>query len=51
MLKTRRSAEALIQTERFATTPAASVSGIYRSHPQARYFNLGRYEPDARNAA
>jgi 5-methyltetrahydrofolate--homocysteine methyltransferase len=23
-------------------TPAASVSGFYFSHPQAKYFNVGR---------
>ena len=27
-------------------TPAASVSGIYLSHPQARYFMLGRIGRD-----
>jgi 5-methyltetrahydrofolate--homocysteine methyltransferase len=29
-------------TESFATSPAASVSGIYLGHPQARYFSVGR---------
>ncbi|MFN8915151.1 MAG: methionine synthase, partial [Betaproteobacteria bacterium] len=29
-------------TESLAMTPAASVSGFYLSHPQARYFNVGR---------
>jgi 5-methyltetrahydrofolate--homocysteine methyltransferase len=29
-------------TETFAMTPAASVSGLYFAHPQARYFNIGR---------
>jgi 5-methyltetrahydrofolate--homocysteine methyltransferase len=29
-------------TEHFAMTPAASVSGIYLAHPQARYFGVGR---------
>jgi len=28
-------------TESFAMLPAASVSGIYLAHPQARYFNVG----------
>ena len=28
-------------TETFAMTPAASVSGIYFSHPQSRYFSVG----------
>ncbi len=26
--------------------PAASVSGIYLSHPESRYFNVGRIERD-----
>ena len=29
-------------TETFATTPAASVSGIYFAHPESRYFSVGR---------
>ena len=29
-------------TESCAMTPAASVSGLYLSHPEARYFMLGR---------
>ncbi|MEZ4287817.1 MAG: methionine synthase [Polyangiales bacterium] len=33
-------------TEHFAMTPAASVSGIYLSHPDARYFNVGRIQKD-----
>ncbi|HVU49443.1 MAG TPA: methionine synthase [Polyangia bacterium] len=33
-------------TDSFAMTPAASVSGIYLAHPQARYFNLGRIGRD-----
>src|SRR5215204_6935474 len=33
-------------TESCAMTPAASVSGIYLSHPQARYFMLGRIGQD-----
>jgi 5-methyltetrahydrofolate--homocysteine methyltransferase len=33
-------------TESFATTPAASVSGIYLAHPQARYFSVGRVGRD-----
>jgi 5-methyltetrahydrofolate--homocysteine methyltransferase len=28
-------------TESFAMMPAASVSGLYLGHPEARYFNLG----------
>ena len=31
-------------TESFAMTPGASVSGWYFSHPQARYFGVGRIE-------
>ncbi len=27
-------------------TPAASVSGIYIAHPQARYFGIGRVDRD-----
>jgi 5-methyltetrahydrofolate--homocysteine methyltransferase len=33
-------------TESFAMTPAASVSGIYIAHPEARYFNLGKIDRD-----
>jgi 5-methyltetrahydrofolate--homocysteine methyltransferase len=33
-------------TETFATTPAASVSGIYLAHPSARYFSVGRIGRD-----
>ncbi|HET7695177.1 MAG TPA: methionine synthase [Vicinamibacterales bacterium] len=33
-------------TEHGAMTPAASVSGFYFSHPQARYFNVGRVGRD-----
>ena len=33
-------------TESFAMWPAASVSGIYLAHPQARYFDLGRIGRD-----
>ena len=35
----RRSREA-------AMTPAASVSGLYFAHPEARYFTVGRVGPD-----
>jgi 5-methyltetrahydrofolate--homocysteine methyltransferase len=31
-------------TESYAMTPAASVSGIYLAHPEARYFMLGRID-------
>jgi 5-methyltetrahydrofolate--homocysteine methyltransferase len=33
-------------TEHFAMLPAASVSGIYLAHPQARYFSVGRVGRD-----
>ena len=33
-------------TDSFAMTPAASVSGIYLGHPEARYFNVGRIDRD-----
>ncbi|MFO7302065.1 MAG: methionine synthase [Acidobacteriota bacterium] len=33
-------------TESYAMMPAASVSGIYLAHPEARYFNVGRIGRD-----
>jgi 5-methyltetrahydrofolate--homocysteine methyltransferase len=33
-------------TESYATTPGASVSGLYFGHPQARYFSVGRVGRD-----
>ncbi len=33
-------------TESFAMLPAASVSGIYLGHPEARYFSVGRLGRD-----
>jgi len=33
-------------TESFAMQPGSSVSGLYFSHPQSRYFGLGRIERD-----
>ena len=33
-------------TESFAMYPASSVSGFYFSHPEARYFGLGKIEKD-----
>jgi 5-methyltetrahydrofolate--homocysteine methyltransferase len=33
-------------TESCAMLPAASVSGLYFSHPQAKYFNIGRIGRD-----
>jgi len=31
-------------TEHFAMSPAASVSGIYLGHPEARYFSVGKID-------
>ena len=31
-------------TETLAMTPAASVSGIYLAHPDARYFSVGKID-------
>jgi 5-methyltetrahydrofolate--homocysteine methyltransferase len=36
----------LALTETFAMTPAASVSGLYFAHPEARYFSVGRIGRD-----
>ena len=33
-------------TSHYAMTPAASVSGFYFSHPEARYFGLGKIDKD-----
>jgi 5-methyltetrahydrofolate--homocysteine methyltransferase len=33
-------------TESFAMLPAASVSGFYLAHPDARYFAVGRIAED-----
>jgi 5-methyltetrahydrofolate--homocysteine methyltransferase len=33
-------------TETYATAPAASVSGVYFAHPEARYFSVGRIARD-----
>jgi 5-methyltetrahydrofolate--homocysteine methyltransferase len=33
-------------TESFAMTPASSVSGFYFSHPDAKYFNVGKIDRD-----
>jgi 5-methyltetrahydrofolate--homocysteine methyltransferase len=38
--------QGLTLTESFAMLPAASVSGLYFSHPQAKYFNIGRIGRD-----
>ena len=36
----------LILTESLAMAPAASVSGYYFAHPEAKYFGLGKIEKD-----
>jgi len=36
----------LILTESFAMYPAAAVSGYYFSHPESKYFGLGKIEKD-----
>jgi 5-methyltetrahydrofolate--homocysteine methyltransferase len=38
--------QGLTLTESFAMLPAAAVSGLYFSHPQAKYFNVGRISRD-----
>ncbi len=36
----------IILTESYAMYPAASVSGYYFAHPQAKYFNVGKIDKD-----
>ena len=36
----------MVLTESYAMLPAASVSGFYFSHPQSRYFAVGKIERD-----
>jgi 5-methyltetrahydrofolate--homocysteine methyltransferase len=33
-------------TENFAMLPAASVSGLYLAHAEAKYFSVGRIDRD-----
>jgi 5-methyltetrahydrofolate--homocysteine methyltransferase len=33
-------------TENFAMWPGSSVSGLYFSHPESRYFGVGKIERD-----
>ena len=33
-------------TESFAMYPASAVSGLYFSHPQSKYFSVGRINKD-----
>jgi 5-methyltetrahydrofolate--homocysteine methyltransferase len=44
LLDARR--QGLDLTESAAMTPAASVSGLFFSHPEAKYFNVGRVGRD-----
>jgi 5-methyltetrahydrofolate--homocysteine methyltransferase len=44
LLDARR--QGITLTESAAMLPAASVSGLYFSHPQAKYFNIGRIGRD-----
>jgi 5-methyltetrahydrofolate--homocysteine methyltransferase len=44
LLDARRAGLSL--TENYAMLPAASVSGLYFSHPHARYFTVGRVGRD-----
>ena len=39
-------ATGIILTESFAMTPTAAVSGFYFSHPESRYFAVGKAERD-----
>jgi len=36
----------MLITESFAMWPGSSVSGLYFSHPEAKYFSLGKIERD-----
>lgn len=36
----------IILTESFAMYPASSVSGLYFSHPDSKYFNVGKIDKD-----
>jgi 5-methyltetrahydrofolate--homocysteine methyltransferase len=39
----------MVLTESYAMLPTASVSGFYFSHPEARYFAVGKIERDQVN--
>ena len=45
LLKTEKHTNIML-TESMAMTPASSVSGLYFSHPESRYFPLGRINKD-----
>ena len=36
----------IILTESYAMYPASSVSGLYFSHPESKYFNVGKIDKD-----
>ncbi|MDP9292574.1 MAG: hypothetical protein M3O82_09460, partial [Verrucomicrobiota bacterium] len=36
----------IVLTESFAMHPGAAVSGLYFSHPESKYFAVGKIEPD-----
>ena len=36
----------ILLTESFAMHPGASVSGLYFSHPESKYFGVGKIGPD-----
>ena len=38
--------QGIVLTESAAMLPAAAVSGLYFSHPEAKYFNVGRIGRD-----
>lgn len=46
ILGTEENDLAIELTESYAMTPAASVSGLYFSHPQSRYFPVGKVGAD-----
>jgi len=45
LLDAERSA-GIVLTESFAMLPTAAVSGLYFSHPEARYFGVGKIDRD-----
>ena len=39
-------AQGMVLTESWAISPAASVSGLYLTHPDSHYFTVGRFDRD-----
>ncbi|HTE96107.1 MAG TPA: vitamin B12 dependent-methionine synthase activation domain-containing protein, partial [Bradyrhizobium sp.] len=39
-------ATGIVLTESFAMHPGASVSGLYFSHPDSKYFGVGKIDDD-----